>query len=176
MSGFSGPALATGLRLAMGRPNPGEEPLVRIIIAALLLCVSGRAAAQDCTGQPGPLRLHVTVTGVRASQGLIAVTLYVDDSRRFLARRGSLYVGRAPAMAGTTQVCIYLPGPGTYALAVYHDADGNRSFNRSGIGLPAEGYGFSNNAPAIFGLPSFRRVRLAVQRTGMTTTIRLRYP
>jgi uncharacterized protein (DUF2141 family) len=55
-------------------------------------------------------------------------------------------------------------------------ADGNRSFNRSGIGLPAEGYGFSNNAPAIFRLPSFSRVRIAVPRTGMGTSIRLRYP
>ena len=44
------------------------------------------------------------------------------------------------------------------------------------IGMPREGYGFSNNAPAIFGLPSFSRVRLAVPRTGMGTTIRLRYP
>lgn len=122
------------------------------------------------------MRLQVAVEGVRSSDGLVAVTLYADDSRRFLARRGSLYVGRVPARAGTTRVCIHLPGPGTYALVVYHDADGNRRFNRSGLGLPVEGYGFSNNAPAIFGLPSFRRVRIAVPRTDMGMSIRLRYP
>jgi uncharacterized protein (DUF2141 family) len=150
---------------------------VRFLLAALALVPAGKAAAQEsCTGPASAVRLQVTVEGVRSSQGLIAVTLYADDSRRFLARRGSLYVGRVPARAGTTRVCIHLPGPGTYAFAVYHDADGNRSFNRSGIGLPAEGYGFSNNAPAIFGLPSFRRVRIAVPRTDMGTTIRLRYP
>ena len=71
---------------------------------------------------------------------------------------------------------IFLPAPGTYALAVYHDANANRHIDRSGIGLPEEGYGFSNNAPALFGLPSFGRVRLQVPRTGMTTSIRLRYP
>lgn len=149
---------------------------MRFIIAALLLCVAGRAAAQECTGHAGPIRLHVTVSNVRSSDGLIAVTLYADDSHRFLARRGSLYVGRVPARQGTTQVCIFVPSPGTYALAVYHDADGNRHITRNAIGLPAEGYGFSNNAPAIFGLPSFSRVRLAVPRTNMTTAIRLRYP
>jgi uncharacterized protein (DUF2141 family) len=150
---------------------------LRFLLAALALAAAGKAAAQEsCTGPTSAVRLYVTVDGVRSSQGLIAVTLYADDSRRFLARRGSFYVGRVPARAGTTRVCIHLPGPGTYALAVYHDADGNRSFNRSGIGLPAEGYGFSNNAPAIFGLPSFRRVRIAVPRTDMGTTIRLRYP
>jgi len=47
---------------------------------------------------------------------------------------------------------------------------------RNAIGLPDEGYGFSNNAPAIFGLPSFSRVRIAIPRDNMTTSIRLRYP
>jgi uncharacterized protein (DUF2141 family) len=150
---------------------------IPLLLAVLAFAAASEAAAQaDCTGPVSAVRLFVSVEGVRASQGLIAVTLYADDSRRFLARRGSLYVSRVPAGAGTTRVCIHLPGPGTYALAVYHDADANRGFNRNFVGLPAEGYGFSNNAPAIFGLPSFSRVRLAVPRTDMGTAIRLRYP
>ena len=68
-----------------------------------------------------------------------------------------------------------MPAPWHLGIAVYHDADGNRRFNRTAIGLPAEGYGFSNNAPALFGLPSFRRVRLAVPRTDMATSISLHY-
>ena len=32
-----------------------------------------------------------------------------------------------------------------YALALYHDENGNRSFDRTGVGFPAEGFGFSNN-------------------------------
>ena len=149
---------------------------VRHALAAAALCTAGAAAAQDeCTGPPSATRIFVVVEGVRSSQGLIAVTLYPDDSRRFLARRGSLYVGRVPARAGTTRACLHLPAPGTWAIAVYHDADGNRRFNRTAIGLPAEGYGFSNNAPALFGLPSFGRVRLAVPRTDMATSISLHY-
>ena len=145
--------------------------------AALLSLAPPEAAAQsECTGPPSDVRLFVNVEGIRASQGLIAVTLYADDSRRFLARRGALYVGRMPARAPRTQVCIHLPSTGVYGLAIYHDADANRSFNRNGIGMPAEGYGFSNNARTLFGLPSFRSVRLSIPRTGMQTTIRLRYP
>ena len=146
---------------------------------AAALCfagASGPALAQGCTGRPSATRLIVTVSNVRAAQGLIAVTLYADDSRRFLARRGSLYVGRVPARAGVTRMCIFVPAPGTYGLAVYHDADANRRFNRNAIGLPAEGYGFSNDAPTLFGLPRFSSVRLAVPRDGFQTSVRLRYP
>lgn len=149
---------------------------LRWLLAAMLLPGAGAAVAQECTGRPGPVRLFVNVENVRSSDGLVAVTLYPDDRSRFLARRGSLYVGRVPARAGTTRVCIHLPGTGIWAIGVYHDEDGDRRFTRSGLGLPREGYGFSNNAPAMVGLPSFRRVRLSVPRNNMTTAIRLRYP
>ena len=95
---------------------------------------------------------------------------------KFLAKRGSLYVGRVPAQAGTTRVCIHLPSPGTYAIAVYHDEDANRKLNRKGIGTPAEGYGFSNNASTVFGLPNFRSVRFGAPRSDLSTAIKLKYP
>ncbi|MGQ0660949.1 DUF2141 domain-containing protein [Sphingosinicella sp.] len=148
----------------------------RLAPLALLAFSTTPALAQDCTGRPSATRLFVTVSGVRAAQGLIAVTLYADDSSRFLARRGSLYVGRVPARAGVTRVCIHVPAPGIYGLAVYHDANADRRFDRTMIGLPAEGYGFSNDAPTLFGLPRFRSVRLAVPRDGFHTSVRLRYP
>lgn len=144
--------------------------------AAILAFAATPAIAQECTGRPSATRLIVNVSNVRSAQGLIAVTLYADDSSRFLARRGSLYVGRVPARAGTTRVCIHVPSPGVYGLAVYHDADASRNFNRNAIGMPAEGYGFSNDAPTLFGLPRFRSVRLAVPRDGFVTSVRLRYP
>ncbi|HEX6375844.1 MAG TPA: DUF2141 domain-containing protein [Allosphingosinicella sp.] len=153
------------------------------MIAFPLFVASGIAAAAavspaepPCTGAPSPTRLFVQVEGVRASRGLVAVTLYADERRKFLAKRGSLYVGRVPARQGRTEVCIHVPRPGTYAVAVYHDADADRGFDRTSIGLPAEGFGFSNNPPTFLGMPNFARVRIAVPRSGTRTMVRLKYP
>lgn len=146
----------------------------RLLIPALAVSPVPALAA-DCTGTPSPIRLFVNVDNVRSSQGLIAVTLYTDERRKFLAKRGSLYVGRVPARQGRTRVCIHVPAPGIYALAVYHDADADRSFDRTGLGLPDEGFGFSNNPPTFLGLPNFNRVRLNVPKTDLSTTIRLHY-
>lgn len=150
--------------------------LLPVAAAAALFAVPAMAQDDGCTGPPSATKLYVLVSNVRAARGLIAVTLYADDRSKFLAHHGSLYVGRVPATAPTTRVCIHVPHPGTYGLAVYHDEDANRKFKRSGIGLPAEGYAFSNNAPTIFGLPSFRSVRFAVPRSDTQTAVKLKYP
>lgn len=133
-------------------------------------------APAGCTGPASDTWLNVVVDGIRNGSGLVAVTLYADDSRRFLAKQGSLYVGRVDAQAGTTRACIFVPRPGVYAVAVYHDENASRQFDRTGIGLPAEGYGFSNNPATLAGLPSFRSVRLNVPRAGLTTRIHMKYP
>lgn len=134
------------------------------------------APPTGCTGPASATWLNVVVNGVRSGDGLVAVTVYADDARKFLVKRGSLYVGRVDAVAGTTRACVFVPQPGVYALALYHDADGDRSFDRTGFGLPAEGYGFSNNPATLAGLPSFRSVRLNVRRSGLTTRVLMKYP
>ena len=147
-------------------------------VASLLLAggLLASPAQAECVGPQSPVRLYVNVSNVNAAKGLIAVTLYADDSKRFLVKRGSLYVGRVRADAPTTRVCIYVPRAGIYALGVYHDANGNRKFDRSFIGLPAEGFGFSNNPALFLGMPAFSGVRINVPRDGTQTTVRLRYP
>lgn len=145
------------------------------MLTAALLALAAQAEPA-CTGTPSATRLLVQVENVKSSRGLIAVTLYTDVRRKFLAKRGSLYVGRVPARQGRTDVCIHVPKPGIYALAVYHDADSDRGFDRTGLGLPSEGFGFSNNPPTFLGMPNFNSVRISVPRSGVRTMVKLKYP
>ena len=133
-------------------------------------------APPGCTGPSSATWIDVAVEGVRSSSGLVAITLYADNPRKFLVRHGSLYVGRVPARAGMTTGCIYVPKPGVYAIAIYHDEDANQGFNRTALGLPAEGYGFANNPSTLAGLPAFKTVRLSIPRAGLLTRVRLKYP
>lgn len=135
------------------------------------------AAAPNCAGPASDTWIHVTVDGVRNGDGLMAVTLYADEPRKFLAKKGSLYVGRVDATAPETRMCLFVPKPGVYALAVYHDEDASTNLKRSGVlGLPEEGFGFSNNPPTVASIPSFRSVRLNISKSGLATRIHLKYP
>lgn len=144
---------------------------------ALVAPAQAMAAPANCVGDlSGNGWLNVEVSGVRSSGGLVAITIYPDDRSRFLVKGGSLDVVRVPAKAGTTRACVKLPANGVYGIAVYHDEDGSRKLNRGGLGLPTEGFGFSNNPATIASIPTFGSVRLSVAKNGLTTRISLKYP
>jgi uncharacterized protein (DUF2141 family) len=140
------------------------------------LAQTGGAPA-GCSGKTATgTWLNVVATGMRSGKGELAITVYADKRGDFLAKGGSIWVARVDAVEGTTRGCVFLPATGVFAIALYHDEDGDKSFDRSGIGLPAEGYGFSNNPATLAGLPSFGSVRMSVPKTGMTAKITMKYP
>ncbi|MDG2004226.1 MAG: DUF2141 domain-containing protein [Novosphingobium sp.] len=146
---------------------------------AVLLALPAATRAENppagCKGNSSDTWLNVVAEGMHSSDGLLAITLYADIKKKFLVRNGSLHVARVQAVAGTTRACIFLPKPGTYAVVLYHDENANRKLDRGALGIPTEGYGFTNNPGTFFGLPSFKSVRLNVPQTADTTKIRMKY-
>ncbi|PLK27083.1 DUF2141 domain-containing protein [Novosphingobium sp. TH158] len=154
---------------------------IRAAIALSLASAAAQPAMAEsapagCTGTPSPTWVTVVAEGMRNGSGNLAITLYADDSKKFLVRKGSLYVGRVKASAGTTRGCIFVPKPGVYAIALYHDENANGKIDRSGLGLPTEGFGFTNNPTTIMSLPAFSSVRLNIPKPGLVTRIRMKYP
>jgi len=136
---------------------------------------SAAIAADGCEGRAGAHKLVVQVTGVRGARGQMAVTLYPDDAKRFLAPHRKLLRVRATAQTPTTTACFWLPAPAYYAVSVYHDENGNRDFDRTRIGLPAEGFAFSNDPSTLTGLPAFREVRVKAAAGETRIRVKLRY-
>jgi uncharacterized protein (DUF2141 family) len=145
------------------------------LIVALAVAPVAASAQTPCQGEPGPTRLHVIVEGVRDLGGLMAATLYGDDPIHFLRSRGELRVWFDPAQGPTMDMCVYLPGPGVYAVAVYHDANANHHFDR-GLLRPVEGYGFTRNPRLLIGPPSLDAVAFEAGEGETTVHVRLRYP
>ncbi len=65
--------------------------------------------------------------------------------------------------------------PGTYALAVIHDENMNGKLDTNWLGIPIEGYGFSNDAKGLFGAPSHSAARFLFDGQILDLTISLHY-
>jgi uncharacterized protein (DUF2141 family) len=65
--------------------------------------------------------------------------------------------------------------PGTYALAVIHDENMNGKLDTNEVRIPTEGYGFSNDASALMGAPSFNAASFPYDGQNLALTITLNY-
>ena len=97
----------------------------------------GPDAAACRARQPSIL---VSVDGFSQRTGNVRVALYGSDPRSFLERGRTVRKIDLPvSRAGPMRICVAVPRPGQYAVAVRHDVDGN---GRSGWN---DGGGFSRN-------------------------------
>lgn len=131
--------------------------------------------AATCQAGGSQPRLHVLASGARRPAGNVTFTLYGDQRAKFLAHHGSLSVIRVPLTAGEAEACFAVSAPGTYAVAIYHDENDNHHLDRTFLGLPAEGYGFSNNVRPLLVLPAFDSVTFQVGPAETRIGIRLIY-
>ena len=107
-----------------------------------------------CDGKP--FSMQITVQSVREATGTITVDVHDDDPAKFLKSGGKLARIRVPAVKGETHFCIVVPHAGIYALAIYHDRNGNTKLDKTWIGLPGEPFGLSNNPPKRLAMPKHK--------------------
>ena len=118
--------------------------------------------------------IKINVTNINSSKGTILAALY--NSEKGFPGEGEtalLFVKGIPEN-GKCQIVIDDMPPGTYAVALFHDLNGDKKLNTNWLGIPKEGYGFSNNARNTFSAPSFKQA--AFSHTSETEIqIRIRY-
>lgn len=107
-------------------------------------------------------QLSVNVTGVKTSDGNVNVAIY-DTSEGFLKFDKVYMSNSATAEKGTTQLTIANLPDGEYALAVFHDKNGNNELDTNFIGIPKEPIGFSNAKMKMFGPPCFEECAFQVK-------------
>jgi len=98
--------------------------------------------------------LTVNVTNVKSTDGKISVAVY-DRAAGFLKFDKVFKAETASAEKGKTTVIIKDLPEGTYALAAFHDENGNDKLDTNFIGIPKEPLGFSKGKMKTFGPPSF---------------------
>ena len=143
-------------------PAPRFASLVRAAISLALLA-SGPAFAGDLT-----VKLH----GVRAQTGLIRAAV-VDSQQAWDGKAAPVQADGAPAQAEEASFTFKDLKPGSYAVMITHDENGNGKLDTNVVGMPLEGYGFSNN-PQVMRKPTWEEARFEVTATGAAIDIDLR--
>lgn len=145
-------------------------PLLIVAFGAMAPMSRASAVEADLTCSGDLPRLKVVVEGVRA-KGLLQVDLYKPSEREFLRKASRLKRIRIPAANGPQTVCFELDSAGEYAIAAYHDVDGDRDLKRHWNMMPAEPFALSTNPKLKMGIPKFEDA--AFQAGDGTTVVKL---
>lgn len=150
------------------------------IAAAVVAIAWASASAADRPGglfhtvaQPAPGELRVILDGLRSDAGRTICRIYPEGAN--FPRHGSVERVDA-AIANGRSACIFSGvAPGRYAVATAHDEDGDGAVDRGLLGVPTEGFAFSQNARVRLGPPDFDDAAIDVPATGAAIHIRMTY-
>ncbi len=142
------------------------------LFPALLLGAFSPAvlAQSSCPG------IHVKILDIKNSTGAVACALFEspdgfpNEYLRSATRIMFIKVRDRQARCDFEDI-----PPGTYALAVVHDENLNGQIDANWMKVPKEGYGFSNDAKAVFGPPSFSAASFPYDGQNLELTISLNY-
>ncbi|MEC4819793.1 MAG: DUF2141 domain-containing protein [Scytonema sp. PMC 1069.18] len=145
-------------------------------ISSILLALLANISIIKTVNAGSTSTLTVVIDGIRHQKGQICLRVFADE--------------RGFPMNNTSEVqsdCIQITGnslkkqfsglkPGTYAVAVVDDQNGDQTLNKDFLGIPQEGFGISKNPTvSIFtGTPKFRDASFPV-KTNTTINIKMKY-
>lgn len=116
--------------------------------------------------------LAVTITDIRESQGLLMVSV-VNTDAAWNNQAKPVVAQKIAAIKGEMTLDFPDLPPGKYAVQVMHDENGNNKLDANFLGIPSEGYGFSNN-PNVMRRAHFDEAVFEVGADKTVITIRLR--
>lgn len=117
--------------------------------------------------------LKVTISGFHNNKGAVLVSLFKDvngfpdDAAKAYGKEKAYLVNN------TASIIFKTVPPGNYAIAILHDENNNQKLDKNILGIPKEGFGFSNNASAPFGPPSFNKASF-IHTTNKPTDLQIK--
>jgi uncharacterized protein (DUF2141 family) len=138
-----------------------KNVLKRVSLMAAFSALASASQAAD---------LQVTVTGLQTKSGQVQVGLFAGPSG-FPDQAARIAGKSTPGRMGQVTVRFTNLQPGNYAIAAFHDVNGDGVLNTNLVGIPKEPYGFSNGARRAMSPPDFEAARISLGSGQVSTTV-----
>lgn len=143
-----------------------------LVLSCALALLSSLSAPLPARAEGGTVAFEVDA--LRSDQGEVRGALFAsrdgwtEEGRQIATCRGRVHDHVAR--------CVFeeVP-PGDYAFAFLHDEDDDGQLDRDWIGIPEEGFGFSNDARPGLGAPSFESARFSHDGRQTDLVVHARY-
>lgn len=119
--------------------------------------------------------VNITIEGLRNKQGVVALSVFTNQdqfAREKPVKRLSFL--KTTAQAGVLKLDVKLE-PGEYGIALLDDENKDGDMNYNWVGLPLEGFGFSNFVSTGMSRPVYSDFKFTVKPGENKVHIKMRY-
>ena len=148
-----------------------KDPVTLLLLLVFFFANIGNVIAQ----QPQTGQIIVKVIAFRSGSGHIQLSLY-DKASDFPKIDVRTAMKRQALTNSSVAEVVFDNVPfGTYAIAGLHDENSNGEMDFNFIGLPQEGYCFSNDAHPVFSPPSFKKAKFDLHQKKKVLYVAMQY-
>lgn len=180
--------LASGRWLALATKICPFYPKISQLIAALIFFHSFLStallhvlslASTTCSSAlpdsetPATSTIVGTVTNLRNARGTCYVSLY--KRKEGFPAKTTLNTRKIRLTAKECAFTFEKLPKGDYAIAAYHDENNNGRLDTNLIGIPTEGFAFSNNPRATMRPPTFAEAKVTVHSARVPVSLTMKY-
>jgi uncharacterized protein (DUF2141 family) len=122
--------------------------------------------------------IEIRVNGLRSADGGVAAALFdAGDPRAFPTRGEQARASQYQSILPDQDVVFRFEAlpHGAYAVAFFHDENGNRKLDTNFLGIPREGMAASNDAAGRFGPPRFEDAAVILDQPLLRLEVLMRY-
>ncbi len=116
--------------------------------------------------------LVLQVDNIQQASGKLWIGIYSSPGN-FLVKEKARIFSFSVRATGSEKLRLPALPHGTYAIALFHDINGNDRLDQNWIGIPTEPYAFSGTVKSKWRLPRFEEVNFVFRRKKQHLAIRL---
>lgn len=138
----------------------------------VLIALAGLATM--AASPPPGADLRVELSGLRSAKGVVHLCLTASPQRFLSCKEDPAAIARTLPAGKAAMLDLGRVRPGTYALLIVHDENSNGRLDMV-MGIPREGFGFSNNPAMRPRAPRWEEIRFTMPQANVTQQVRVRY-
>ena len=144
--------------------------LTTILLSGLLLAPISSSAGDvvdNCS-------LSIRLKNIRNTKGSMFIFVYKYENQYPWTPQWHFEVDKSKVKDGMLTYTVQNLPKGKYAISILDDENANSDLDRF-LGIPSEGFGFSNNIRPLFSLPDYDELTFDLTTTQKTVNLTLQY-
>lgn len=121
---------------------------MKLVLLCAFVALSNLTMAQ--------FKLEIELNNLSSNEGEITLKLFDETQNQILIQTGTIENKKCTIIIDNLKSA-------KYAISYYHDENSNGKLDKNFMGMPTEGYGFSNNAYSNFGPEPFENMLFEIK-------------